>query len=70
MTEIVCLEVGHLDFKFVSNFRILRINLVGLYLGYVQKRHVPKVVLVQEKDQIFDSGRHESQKTEECPKMD
>ena len=69
LNEIFWLEVGHLVFKFVSIFRILRINL-GLCLGYVQIRHVPKVLLGQEKVQIFNSGRHESQKTEECPKMD
>ena len=46
LNEIFWLEVGHLDFKFVSIFRILRINL-GLCLGYVQIRHVPMVVLGQ-----------------------
>ena len=69
LNEIFWLEVGHLVFKFVSIFRILRINL-RLCLGYVQMRHVPKVLLGQEKVEIFNSGRHESQKTEECPKMD
>ena len=69
LNEIFWLEVGHLVFKFVSIFRILRINL-ALCLGYVQIRHVPKFPLGQEKVQIFNSGRHESQKTEECPKMD
>ena len=67
--EIFWFEVGHFVLKFVSIFRILRINL-GLCLGYVQIRHVPEVLLGQEKIQIFNSGRHESQKTEECPKMD
>ena len=69
LNEIFWLEVGHLVFKFVSIFRILRINL-RLCLGYVQMRHVPKVLLGQEKCQNVYSGRHESQKTEECPKMD
>ena len=69
LNEIFWLEVGHLVFKFVSIFRILRINL-GLCLGYVQIRHVPKVLLGQEKVEIFNSDRYDSQKTEECPKMD
>ncbi len=69
LNEIFWLEVGHLVFKFVSIFKILRIN-VGLCFGYVQIRHVPKFPLGQEKVQIFNSVRHESQKTEECPKMD
>ena len=43
LNEIFWLEVGHLIFKFGPIFRILRINL-GLCLGYVQIRHVPKVL--------------------------
>ena len=69
LNEIFWLEVGHLVFKFVSIFKILRINL-ALCLGYVQIRHVPKFPLGQEKVQIFNSVRHESLKIEECPRMD
>ena len=68
LNEIFCLKQETSVFMFDPIFKILRIKL-GLCLVYAQIRHLPKALLVQEKIQIFNSGRHKSQKTDECQKM-